>query len=198
MSEKRAATLGAETRENGDLVLRGYAALYDTETVIAGMFRESIAPGAFAAAVGRDDVRALFNHDPNVVLGRSVAGTLRLEADEQGLRYEVSLNPADSEHQRVWQMVARGDVSQSSFGFEVTGQEWAERKKSDVLPLRIIRDVRLFDVSPVTFAAYAETTVTVRDLPGAREAAAAEVQAAKSAADVVPVVLRQLELDARR
>lgn len=195
-TEKRAATLGAETREDGALVLRGYAALYDTETVIAGMFRESIAPGAFAGAVGRDDVRALFNHDPNVVLGRSAAGTLRLEADEQGLRYEVNLNPADSEHQRVWQMVARGDVSQSSFGFEVVKQEWAERKKKDELPLRIITDVRLYDVSPVTYPAYAETTVTARDLPGAAEDAAA-VLAQQQAVEALAVHVRRLALAER-
>jgi len=196
MSEKRAATLGAETRENGDLVLRGYAALYDTPTEIGGMFRELIAPGAFDDAIGRDDVRALWNHDPSVVLGRTVSGTLVLTSDARGLRYEVSLNPADSEHQRVWQMVARGDVSQSSFGFEVVEQDWQERKAPK--PLRVINKAKLFDVSPVTFAAYAETTVTVRDLPGAMEAAAAEVQAAKSAADVVPVLWRRLALDARR
>lgn len=194
-NETRPATIAAETREDGQLVLRGYAALYDTETVIGGLFRERIAPGAFDEAIGRDDVRALFNHNPDVVLGRTVSGTLRLAVDTIGLRYEVTLNPLDSEHVRVHQMIARGDVSQSSFGFEVTGHEWGERKANE-LPLRTITKTKLYDVSPVTYPAYAETSVTARDLPQSGTDAA-EVLAAKAAADVVPVRLRRLELDAR-
>ena len=68
----------------------GYAAVFNREAVIAGMFREQIAPGAFTDAIGRDDVRALFNHDANFVLGRTVSGTLRLSEDETGLRYDVT------------------------------------------------------------------------------------------------------------
>ena len=94
MSEKRAATI--ETRAtDGAMVLRGYAALYNVETVIAGMFREEIAPGAFDEAVGRDDVRALFNHDPNYILGRTTAGNLRLSLDEVGLVYEIDIDAED-------------------------------------------------------------------------------------------------------
>ncbi len=165
--EVRAADLRAEARDDGALVLAGYAALYDTETVIGGMFREAIAPGAFAEAVGRDDVRALFNHDPNVVLGRTAAGTLRLWADDLGLRYEVLLDALNPDHVRMHRMVARGDVTQSSFGFEVVAQEWRDTGKAGTLPLRVIRSAKLYDVSPVTYPAYAQTTVTSRDLPGA-------------------------------
>lgn len=194
--EIRAADLRAETREDGALVLAGYAALYNTETVIAGMFRESIADGAFTEAVGRDDVRALFNHNPDVVLGRTTSGTLRLDADGTGLRYEVTLNPADSEHQRVWQMVARGDVSQSSFGFTVDAQEWRETGKTGQLPLRVITRASLYDVSPVTYPAYASTTVTARDLPRA-EADATQALAHAQVLGYAAVWARRAWLDAR-
>lgn len=192
MSEKRAATLAAETRDDGAMVLRGYAAVYNTETTIAGMFRERIAPGAFDEAIPRDDVRALFNHNPDVVLGRTVSGTLALGSDDAGLTYEIQLNPADAEHQRVWQMVSRGDVSQSSFGFEVKGQEWGEVKRGE-LPLRTITKAKLYDVSPVTYPAYEETSVSARDLPTATEEAA-EVLAAEAA---VRVRLQVLDLKAK-
>lgn len=197
MNEQRPATLAAETREDGAMVLRGYAALYSTEATIAGMFRESIAPGAFDEAVGRDDVRALFNHNPDYVLGRTTAGTLRLDVDGTGLRYEVQLNPADTEHQRIWQMVSRGDVSQSSFGFEVTDQTWGERKAGE-LPLRIITKTKLYDVSPVTYPAYAQTSVTARDLPTASADAASvaahhAADAARSRAKAADLRLRAEE-----
>jgi HK97 family phage prohead protease len=180
-TEIRPATLASETREDGAPVLTGYAAMYDTPTVVAGLFREQIARGAFDEAVARDDVRALFNHNPDVVLGRTTSGTLRLTTDAVGLRYEVTLNPADAEHQRVWQMVSRGDVTQSSFGFEVRGQQWGDRSATE-LPLRTITKVALYDVSPVTYPAYATTTVTARDLPGAAADAPAVQQAAHEAA----------------
>ena len=76
--------------------ISGCAAVFDTETVIAGLFRERIAPGAFREAIARDDVRALFNHNPDLVLGRKSAGTLTLREDAKGLHYTVRLNDADS------------------------------------------------------------------------------------------------------
>ena len=173
MSEKRAATI--ETRAtDGAMVLRGYAALYNVETVIAGMFREEIAPGAFDEAVGRDDVRALFNHDPNYILGRTTAGNLRLSLDEVGLVYEIDIDAEDDVASRVYRLVQRGDISQSSFAFDVRGDEWTPGSAS-TLPLRRITRVALYDVSPVTYPAYAETSVSARDLPSASEAAAAVV-----------------------
>src|SRR4029453_7275669 len=79
-----------DSRNQAEGRLVGYAAVYSTPTVIAGMFREVIKPGAFTKAVGRDDVPALFNHDPNFVMGRTKAGTLTLTDDKFGLRYDVS------------------------------------------------------------------------------------------------------------
>jgi HK97 family phage prohead protease len=160
--ERRVGTGPMEARagENDARTLTGYAALYNSETRIGSDFREVIEPGAFRAALARkDDVRALFNHDPNHVLGRTSAGTLTLSEDERGLRYTVTL-PDTQAGRDLWTSVQRGDVSQSSFAFSVDAEEW--RDKSADLPLRAVKSVRLFDVSPVTYPAYNETSVSAR------------------------------------
>ena len=138
--------------------LSGYAAVYNVETSIADLFREAIKPGAFAAAIGgRDDVRALYNHDPNFVLGRTKSGTLKLSEDARGLRYDVTL-PDTTWVKDLHTSIARGDISQSSFGFRVLQERWS----TDRVPLRELLELEVFDISPVTFAAYATTTVSAR------------------------------------
>jgi HK97 family phage prohead protease len=139
-------------------VIRGYAALYDVETDL-GEFREVIRPGAFKAAVARDDVRALFNHDPNYVLGRTTARTLFLDEDEAGL--PVVIMPPDAQWARdMMSSMQRGDINQMSFAFSVDGQTWNTESRDK--PLRELRDVTLYDVSVVTYPAYPETSAAVR------------------------------------
>jgi HK97 family phage prohead protease len=145
--------------------MSGYAAVFGSATEIAGMFREQIAPGAFAEAVKRDDVRALFNHDANFVLGRSTSGTLRLIEDDKGLRYDVDV-PDTAWARDLMVSVKRGDISQSSFAFEVTDEEWDYGKRGE-MPMRTIKNVRLYDVSPVTYPAYSATSVSARTLQAA-------------------------------
>jgi len=176
--ERRVVTVPMEARAGaGDArTLTGYAALYSTETRIAGLFREVLEPGAFRAALARkDDVRALFNHDPNKVLGRASSGTLTLEEDETGLRYTVTL-PDTQDGRDLWTLVQRGDVSQSSFAFSVDAEEW--RDKDADLPLRAVKSVHLFDVSPVTYPAYNETSVSARSQAETLRADALAAQAA--------------------
>jgi uncharacterized protein len=167
MIERRVHTQALDLRQQveGPEPLRtlvGYAAVFGSETQIGNDFREVVEPGAFDAALARpDDVRALLNHDASRVLGRLSAGTLRLSVDAQGLRYEVDL-PETSYARDLAASVARGDISQSSFGFRVVSDEWERPESRGDLPLRRIRNLELFDVSPVTFPAYDATSVSTR------------------------------------
>lgn len=140
----------------------GYAALYSVRSQYMG-FYEIIQPGAFDAAVTKSDIRCLFNHDPNLILGRTGAGTLQVRADEKGLYYEVVL-PDTVVGYNVFNAVKRGDVTQSSFGFIVEKDEWTEEtvngKRAFVRSIISIKE--LFDVSPVTYPAYHETSVATR------------------------------------
>jgi uncharacterized protein len=136
----------------------GYAAVFNSPTVIAGYFREQVAPGAFLTAITRDDVRALFNHDANYVLGRNRAGTLKLSEDERGLVWRAT-PPKTSWAADLAVSIERGDISGCSFSFVPTVEEW---DFSDDLPMRTIRECELYDVSAVTYPAYDDTSVAMR------------------------------------
>lgn len=140
--------------------LVGYAAVFDSPTTIAGLFREQVGRRAFNKTIKEHDIRALFNHDPGVVLGRNRAGTLRLSTDDHGLVYEVDL-PETQQARDLWTLIDRGDVTQSSFAFDVVKQQVSEGDEGE-LPLRTLKEVRLYDVSPVTFPAYEDTEVEAR------------------------------------
>mgnify|MGYP001203681621 FL=1 len=151
-----------ETREDGALpTIVGYAAVYEAETVIFNMFREKLRRGAFRRAVeARQDVRALFNHNPDFLLGRVGAGTLRLYDDDHGLRVEI--DPPDTPTGReVVELIRRGDIYGMSFGFIPTRVSWEQADESG-LGLRVVEDVDLVDVSPVTYPAYEQTEVGIR------------------------------------
>jgi HK97 family phage prohead protease len=157
------AGMKSETRDDGKRIMRGHAAIFDSLSEDLGGFREQIQVGAFADAVKNDDVRALFNHDPNLILGRSKAGTLRLTEDAQGLAIEI--DPPDTQYARdLMVSMERGDISQMSFGFSVRagGQSWS--KADDGRKIRTLTSLRLFDVSPVTYPAYASTDIALRSL----------------------------------
>jgi HK97 family phage prohead protease len=187
-----AGEIRAKKTEGGPTVLSGYAAVFNRETVIDGWFpfREVILPGCFAEAIKTDDVRFLFNHNADVVLGRTTNGTLRLSEDSIGLHYENDLNPNDPDAVSVGAKVERGDVSQSSFAFRVDEDEWDESEvKAGKLPLRkIVRVAPLFDASCVTYPAYEATTVSARAEQRAKELTAPPPPTVVDAPVVVPVV----------
>jgi HK97 family phage prohead protease len=157
--EKRAATVEAAQEESR--MISGYAAVFDSDSEDLGGFTERIERGAFAEAIKVSDVRALFNHDNNMILARTASGTLRIYEDERGLKYEFEA-PNTTVGNDVLEMIKRGDISQSSFGFTVEKDSWTKR---DGTTYRTIKKVKkLYDVSPVTFPAYPEASVAVRKL----------------------------------
>ena len=144
--------------------IEGYAALYNKRSENLGGYTELIEAGAFDNILN-DDVRALFNHDPSKVLARTKAGTLTLEVDEKGLKYRFDA-PETTTGNDLLIDVRNGNVDQSSFGFTVDKEEWLEERNGDkYIYTRMIKKVkRLYDVSPVTFPAYSQTSVKVRSI----------------------------------
>ncbi len=145
--------------------VRGYAALFNSRTVLWDGYEEVIAKGAFDNVL-KDDVRALFNHDPNLVLARTAANTLTIGVDDEGLWYEFEL-PNTTAGNDLLESMKRGDVTQSSFGFSISDSTWIEETKDGkTVWLRTIKSLkRLYDVSPVTYPAYTDTSVALRSAP---------------------------------
>jgi len=168
--ERRFVSL--ETRAAGDSSkpkIVGLAARFNSPTQIGsgrGSFIETIKPGAFRMCLsGNPDVRCLFNHNEDNVLGRTTSGTLRLWEDNVGLRYECDL-PDTTMARDVYSMIRRGDVSQCSFGFTCSEEDWSDTAMPDGTQglLRSIEQADVFDVSAVTYPAYQQTSVEARSI----------------------------------
>lgn len=148
-----------EMRKDGETrTMAGHAAVFDSPADLGG-FTETIRRGAFTKTIGEADVRALWNHDDNYVLGRTKSGTLRLSEDETGLHVEIDA-PDTSFARDLAVSMERGDVDQMSFAFQVVRENWTQREGQP--PLRELLEVRLFDVSPVTYPAYEDTDIALR------------------------------------
>jgi Escherichia/Staphylococcus phage prohead protease len=157
----------AVKQDNQPTKLVGYAAVFDQPADL-GYFTEVVKPGAFTRTLREGaDVRALFNHDPNYVLGRSKdggkTGTLSLAEDATGLKFEVEM-PDTQVARDLMTLVDRGDVAECSFGFIVREQNWnaVTDADGDTQEIREILDVDLLDVSAVTYPAYSGTSVEAR------------------------------------
>lgn len=144
--------------EGEKLKFSGYAARFDSLSENLGGFREKIRIGAFSNAVKTDDVRALFNHNQNYVLGRTSAGTLTLREDTNGLWFEVEA-PNTQWAKDLHESVKRGDINQCSFAFVTKKDDWKD--EGDTLVRELI-EVGLRDVSIVTNPAYVQTFVQAR------------------------------------
>lgn len=154
------AEIRAKTEGDGHLI-EGYAAVFDKLSDDLGGFRERVAKGFFKDVLDQD-VRALFNHDSNMVLGRTKSKTLTIEEDSKGLLYEVKL-PDTSYARDLRESVERGDISQNSFGFIVDEDHFDQRQDGTVVRT-LIKARELIDVSPVTFPAYPDATISQRAL----------------------------------
>jgi HK97 family phage prohead protease len=154
--ERRFVTTDFEVRSQGDThFFEGYALMFERKSQNLGGFREKVAHGAVTKTIAEADIRALFNHDPNMILGRNRAGTLDLTEDSEGLHYRTSM-PDTSYARDLLVSMERGDVTQSSFGFRVVKDDWGIDE--DEFPIRTLREIALFDVSPVTYPAYLDST----------------------------------------
>jgi HK97 family phage prohead protease len=155
-----------EATENNVNLLTGYASVFYNGTPETEFkmwndeeMYEQIDKNAFDESIQKDDIRGLFNHDPNFLLGRNKAGTLRLSVDEKGLKYEIDL-PDTQAGRDVAESVKRGDISGASFAFVAEETLWIESGEKTI---RAIKKAKLYDVSPVTYAAYSGATASFRD-----------------------------------
>lgn len=154
--------------------LGGYTAMFDSWSERLGIFedfREKIRPGAFKKTIAENDIRGLFDHSTLHVLGRSKGsdgGTMKLNEDSEGLEFDIPELPDTTDARNLVELVERGDVDGCSFGFYVVRAEWDYEPDAsgdapdDVDVTRELIEVRLFDVGPVTFPAYPETSAEVR------------------------------------
>jgi HK97 family phage prohead protease len=164
---------------DGGRELRGYAAVFNSLSEDLGGFKEKIRPGAFERSLGEDDARSVWNHNNDYVLGRVKAGTLELGEDERGLA--VVIRPPDTQWARDFvTSIDRGDVDQMSFAFQVVREDW---QMVGGMAVRELIEVRLYEVSPVTFPAYPQTEIGLRALVdgGAVERAKALARGASGA-----------------
>lgn len=148
--------------DDGESRISGYAAVFHRLSENMGGFREKILPGAFDSVLD-NDVRALVNHDSRLILGRTSADTLQLSVDEKGLHYRI--DPPDTQYARdLIASIRRGDITQSSFAFQVENEQWDEDDDG-----RLVRTIqsfkKLFDIAPVTYPSYPDTTVAARSMP---------------------------------
>lgn len=170
--EVRSLTLPRELQcrikrsKGGNPRVVGYAAMFNRLSEDLGGFKETIDPKAFDRALERCDVRALVNHDMNLLMGRTSSGTLRLEPDGTGLKMDFE-PPKSPMTEHYLASIERGDMTGSSFSFTVDvpdGDDWDDDEETGQR-VRTVRSVRdLFDVGPVTFPAYLDTTVASRSL----------------------------------
>ncbi len=148
-----------ETRSEEEMYIEGYFAVFNKETELWPGAFEELDPKAFNNTLN-NDIRALINHNTNLVLGRNKANTLELKTDSHGLWGRVKINSNDTDAVNLYERVKRGDVDQCSFGFNILDEETNYRDDGTVKWR--IKEIDLHEVSIVTFPAYEETSVQAR------------------------------------
>lgn len=151
-------------------MITGMPIVYNQKTMIndwCGQYQEEIASGACEKSIREDEVVALFNHEDSQVLGRNTARTLTLREERDGVSCDI-VPPTTHLGPYVHELIQRGDVTGMSFGFQVVRDEWTWAQNDNEVDSRKILEVRLIDVSPVTFPAYKQTSVSARSRGGER------------------------------
>ena len=160
--QMRAALTDFSLRSDGEdqhPVIEGYFSVFDSNYDIGPQMSESVAPGAFSNTLS-GDIRALIDHESRLVLGRTGAHTLELREDARGLWGHIDVNPKDTDAMNLVARLERGDVNQCSFGFDILDEETEFRDDGSVH--WTIKEVKLYEVSVVTFPAYTDTQVALR------------------------------------
>jgi len=166
--ERRTVSAELRTGAGDEFSLLGYAATFNSWSKDLGGFREIIRPGTFVRSIRAGaDVKCLFNHAADNILGRTKSGTLQVEEDSKGLRFRCQLDRTSQAHRDLYSAVKRGDIDECSFAFSVAkgGQSWDEGTNPETgepIAQRTLTDVDLIDVSCVTYPAYNQTSVEGR------------------------------------
>jgi len=153
--------LRSDESDDSKKTLSGYAAKFDSLSVPLYNFREKIKKGAFAKSIEKNNIRALWNHNTDFVLGSTKNKTLRLQEDDRGLKFDLDL-PDTQIGRDAAVSVSRGDVEGMSFSFGVQTEEWDETDSKNII--RTLIEVDLKEVSPTAFPAYPKTKVTARSV----------------------------------
>jgi len=143
--------------------ISGYAAKYGVWSLDLGGFKEKIRVGAFDEALEKCDIRALKNHDPNFLLGRTSSGTLRLKSNSIGLKFDIDSPDTNTGRDTIVE-IRRKDITGCSFSFTTKEDDWKYYEDSRLNERTIIKIGELFDVGPVTYPAYPDTTVAARSM----------------------------------
>jgi len=183
--ERRLLSEAVECRADAPMRIGGYAAKFMRRSQDLGGFVEEIAPAFFnkSAGDGWPGVMARYNHDDNFLLGTTAGGTLRLSVDAVGLLYEVDLPSFRAD---VHELVARGDVRQSSFAWHTFEDDWSLAE--DGRPLRTLLSGQLVDVAPVNTPAYLDTSTGLRSLAESRGLEVDEVAALAAAGSLADLL----------
>lgn len=194
--ERRTFTGTVHTRADGEGMpkeIGGIAAVVNSATDL-GYFEEVILPGAFDYALSKEyDIRCLFNHEAELILGRTKANTCKVFVNADGnLEYTWLPDYENPTHMSVVRSIMRGDITQSSFAFTIKEQMWSDSEKYGQMGKRTIRVIEdLYDVSPVTYPAYADTEADARSVVALRdqEREIEEAKRSQAAADVIKLAL---------
>ena len=179
--------------ENMPKEIGGIAAVINSVTDL-GYFEEVIERGAFDNALSKEyDIRCLFNHEAELILGRTLSGTCNVFVNADGnLEYTWVPDYENPTHMSVVRSIMRGDITQSSFAFTIKEQTWSESEKYGSMGKRTIKVIEdLYDVSPVTYPAYADTEADARSIVAMRdqEQEIEEAKRSQASADVIKLAL---------
>jgi HK97 family phage prohead protease len=194
--ERRTFTGTVHTREDGEGMpkeIGGIAAVINSATDL-GYFEEVIERGAFDNALNKEyDIRCLFNHEAELILGRTKANTCKVFVNADGnLEYTWVPDYENPTHMSVVRSIMRGDITQSSFAFTIKEQNWSESEKYGSMGKRTIKVIEdLYDVSPVTYPAYSDTEADARSIVAMRdqEQEIEEAKRSQASADVIKLAL---------